>query len=130
METGARQAKMREMLQTVFGRAPSPTAPRPSQPSDKHLGVLTEVLFGEIWSRPALEPRERSLVTLSALVALNREEQIESHIRGALNQGISKEKVLEVILHLAFYSGAPTAHSAFGIANEVFRQWDAEKARA
>ncbi len=113
------------MLATVFGAPRRVGAPRAPQPGDEQLGLLTEILFGEIWSRPALTPRERSMCTVATLIALNREGELRSHLRGALNLGISREKLLEMVLHLAFYSGAPTANRALAVAREVFAQGDA-----
>ena len=120
-----RTAKRDELLSQVFGRMPASGGRRPPRPSAEHLNVLIDVLFGEVWSRPGLEPKERSMCTVAALIALNRQDELRAHLRGALNLGISKDKLLEIILHMGFYAGAPTANSAFGIADEVFAQHDA-----
>lgn len=77
------------------------------------LAQLTEqTLFGEIWQRPALSPRERSLVTVAALVALYRLEQLPFHLRCARGNGLDGDTLGEVITHLAFYAGWPCAASA------------------
>jgi 4-carboxymuconolactone decarboxylase len=87
------------------------------------LTELTEdVLFGDIWERPGLSKRERSLITVSTLVALNRTEQLPFHLQRALENGITRDEIIELITHLAFYSGWPTAMSAVLLAKEVFRQ--------
>ena len=87
------------------------------------LADLTEdVLFGDVWERPALSKRDRSLVTVSALVAMNRTEQLPYHLQRAIENGITKEELVEVITHLAFYSGWPTAMSAMMIAKLVLNQ--------
>ena len=87
------------------------------------LSELTEqVLFGDIWERPGLSKRDRSLVTVSALVALNRTEQLSFHLARALENGVKKDEIVEAITHLAFYSGWPTAVSAAIMAEDVFRQ--------
>ncbi len=84
------------------------------------LADLTEdVLFGDVWERPALSKRDRSLATVSALVAMNRTEQLTFHIQRAIENGVTKEEIVEVITHLAFYSGWPTAMSAMMIAKQV-----------
>ena len=84
------------------------------------LAELTDnVLFGDIWERPGLSKRDRSLVTVAALVALYRPEQLKFHLNRAMDNGLSKDELIEVITHLAFYSGWPTAMSAIMIAKEV-----------
>jgi 4-carboxymuconolactone decarboxylase len=87
------------------------------------LADLTEdVLFGDVWERPALSKRDRSLATVSALVAMNRTEQLPTHLQRAIENGVTKEELVEVITHLAFYSGWPTAMSAMMIAKQVLNQ--------
>jgi len=87
------------------------------------LVELTEkVLFGDIWERPGLATRDRCLITVASLVALNRTEQLRFHLERALLNGVTKEQIVEVITHLAFYSGWPTAMSAMAVAKEVFKQ--------
>ena len=88
---------------------------------DPKLAELTDnVLFGDVWERPGLRKRDRSLITVAALIALNRPEQLRSHIRLALENGVTQEEIVEVITHLAFYSGWPNAVNAVGVAREVF----------
>jgi 4-carboxymuconolactone decarboxylase len=85
------------------------------------LAELTEnVLFGDVWERPGLSKRDRSLVTVTALVALNRTEQLRGHLERALDNGVTQDEVIEAITHLAFYSGWPNSMSAIMIAKEVF----------
>lgn len=77
------------------------------------LAELTDqVLFGDIWERPGLSPRERSIATVSALIALNRGEQLPFHLRRARHNGISADELAELVTHLAFYAGWPCAASA------------------
>jgi len=84
------------------------------------LADLTEdVLFGDVWERPALSKRDRSLATVSALVAMSRTEQLPFHVQRAIENGVTKEELVEVITHLAFYSGWPTAMSAMTIVKQV-----------
>jgi 4-carboxymuconolactone decarboxylase len=78
------------------------------------------VLFGDVWARPGLSPRDRSLVTVSALIAMNRPDQLRSHMARALDNGLSKDELAEVLTHLAFYAGWPSAVTATGVAREVF----------
>lgn len=87
------------------------------------LAELTdEVLFGDVWARPGLSPRDRSLATISALIAMARPDQLRSHIRLGLQNGVTAEEIAELITHLAFYAGWPTAITAVGIAREVFAE--------
>jgi 4-carboxymuconolactone decarboxylase len=85
------------------------------------LAELTEkVLFGDVWERPGLSKRDRSLITCAALIALQRPDQLRGHLQRALDNGLSKDELSELITHLAFYSGWPTAVTAAAIAREVF----------
>ncbi len=78
------------------------------------------VLFGDLWERPGLSPRDRSLVTLTTLVALYRQNELPFHLHKALDNGVTKDEVVELITHLAFYSGWPTASTALTLARRVF----------
>lgn len=108
----------------------TPQDPKPSNRARALIGDiapkladLTEtVLFGDVWERPGLSKRDRSLVTVTALVALNRTEQLSFHLGKALDNGVTKEELVEAITHLAFYSGWPTAMSAMMIAKQVFSE--------
>jgi 4-carboxymuconolactone decarboxylase len=85
------------------------------------LAQLTDdVLFGDVWARPGLSPRDRSLVTVSALIAMNRPDQLRSHMARARDNGVSKDELVETLTHLAFYAGWPNAVTAAGVAREVF----------
>jgi 4-carboxymuconolactone decarboxylase len=80
------------------------------------------VLFGEVWERPGLSPRDRSLITVATLVALYRTNELPFHLKKALDNGVTREELIELITHLAFYSGWPTANSAVTIARRVFAE--------
>ena len=87
------------------------------------MAELTDnVLFGDIWERPGLSKRDRSLVTVSALIAMNRPDQLRSHLALARQNGVTEVELVEAITHLAFYSGWPNAVSAVAVAREVFKQ--------
>ena len=88
----------------------------------KLVELTDNVLFGDVWERPGLAKRDRSLVTVSALIALNRPDQLRSHLTLARQNGVTQEEIVEVITHLAFYAGWPNAVSAVGIAREVFQK--------
>ena len=87
--------------------------------------LLTRYAWGEIWARPGLPRPTRSLLTLGMLVALNRLEEFRFHVRGALNNGVSRDEIKEVLLHAAIYCGVPAAHAAFHAAEAVFEAIDA-----
>ena len=85
------------------------------------LAELTDnVLFGDVWARPGLSPRDRSLATVSALIAMNRPDQLRSHLARARENGVTQDELVEAITHLAFYAGWPTAMTAARIAKGVF----------
>jgi 4-carboxymuconolactone decarboxylase len=88
----------------------------------KLVALTEQVLFGDIWERPGLPKRDRSLITVATLVALNRTEQLRFHLQRALANGVTKDEIVELITHLAFYSGWPTAMSAMLVAKDVFQQ--------
>ena len=81
--------------------------------------LITRYAWGEIWSRPGLDRRTRSCITLTALIALNREHELAMHVRAALRNGLTREEIAEVILHSAIYCGVPAANGAFAIAQRV-----------
>jgi 4-carboxymuconolactone decarboxylase len=113
-------------------------APLPDQPASKadagpsrarqlfgelapKLAELTdEVLYADVWERPGLSKRDRSLVTVAALVAMNRPDQLRSHLALARENGVTQEELVEIITHLAFYAGWPNAVTSIGVAKEVF----------
>ena len=102
---------------------PKPTARQLIGDVAPKLVELTEqVLFGDVWERPGLAKRDRSLITVATLVALNRTEQLRFHLERALENGVTKNEIIELITHLAFYSGWPTAMSAVFLAKDVFKQ--------
>lgn len=87
------------------------------------LGELTDkVLFGDVWERPGLAKRDRSLVTVAALVVLNAPDQLRGHLWRALDNGVKREELIELITHLAFYCGWANAGSAALVAKEVFEE--------
>jgi 4-carboxymuconolactone decarboxylase len=112
--------------------APADSASDDERPSRAHqlmgdlapaLADLTDdVLYGQVWSRPGLSQRDRSLVTVSALIAMNRPDQLRSHIALARRNGVTDDELIEAITHLAFYAGWPSAVTAIGVTREVFEQ--------
>ena len=86
----------------------------------KLVQLTDDVLFGDVWERPELSKRDRSLATVAALIAMNRPDQLRFHLQRAIENGLKKEELIEVVTHLAFYSGWPNAMTAILIAKEVF----------
>jgi 4-carboxymuconolactone decarboxylase len=85
---------------------------------------ITRVAWGDIWSRPGLPAKTRSLLTIALMVALNRADEFRMHVRAALNNGITQDEIKEILLHCAIYCGVPAANSAFHIALEVLAEGD------
>jgi 4-carboxymuconolactone decarboxylase len=85
-------------------------------------GYTENVLFGEVWERPGLSKRDRSLITVATLTALYRTNELPGHLKRALDNGVTRDELIEVMTHLAFYSGWPTAVTALNIARRVFEE--------
>jgi 4-carboxymuconolactone decarboxylase len=114
-------------LRTQGASTVASAQPRPSQRAigdfAPKLAELTDnVLYGDVWERPELSKRDRSLVTVAALIALNRPDQLRSHLVRARENGVTQEELIETITHLAFYAGWPNAVTAIAVAREVFGQ--------
>jgi 4-carboxymuconolactone decarboxylase len=84
--------------------------------------LTQDVLFGDVWKRPPLSQRDKSLITVTCLVALNRTEQVEFHLKKALENGLTKEELVAAITHIAFYAGWPTAASGISHLKKVLEQ--------
>ncbi|MFF3963919.1 4-carboxymuconolactone decarboxylase [Streptomyces griseorubiginosus] len=81
--------------------------------------LVTQYCWGDIWNRPGLEPAQRSMINLAMLAALNRPHELATHVRGAINNGLSPEQIKEVLLQVAVYCGVPAALDSFRVAREV-----------
>jgi 4-carboxymuconolactone decarboxylase len=88
--------------------------------------LLTRYAWGEIWTRPGLPRKTRSLLTIVMLVALNRPDEFRLHLRAALTNGVTQDEIKEALLHAAIYCGVPAANSAFHAAQEVFSETKAK----
>ena len=84
--------------------------------------LVTQYCWGEVWGRPGLDRRTRSIINLAMLTALNRPHEVKLHVRGALNNGLSKADIMEVLLHAMIYCGVPAAVDSFRVAQEVFKE--------
>ncbi len=92
-------------------------APRLTEISDT-------VLFDDVWRRPGLSPRDRSLATVASLISLYRANELPFHLRKAIENGVTRDEIIELVTHLAFYSGWPTASTALSIIRTVFEEAD------
>lgn len=86
--------------------------------------LVTEYCWGAVWGRPGLDRKTRSMINLAMLTALNRPHEIRLHLRGALNNGVSKAEIMEIFLQTAIYCGVPAAIDSFRVAREVFAEPD------
>jgi 4-carboxymuconolactone decarboxylase len=87
---------------------------------------VTQYCWGDVWNRPGLSLQERSLINLAMITALNRPHEFKVHVRGALNNGVTRDQIREVLMQAAFYCGGPAALESFRLAAEVFAQLEAE----
>ena len=87
--------------------------------------IVNEYCWGAVWSRPGLAPRLRSMITIAMLTALNRPQELRTHLRAALTNGVTREEISEILLHTNVYCGAPAAVDAFRAMREVFAAADA-----
>ncbi len=95
--------------------------------NEEFQDLITRYAWGEIWTRPGLSRHTRSLIVIATTIALNRTEEFRLHVRAALNNGVTREEIKEVLLQTAIYCGVPAANSAFHIAQAVFAEMDHEK---
>jgi 4-carboxymuconolactone decarboxylase len=86
----------------------------------KLIELTEKVVYGDVWERPGLSKRDRSLITLAALISMNRSDQLRGHLERALANGVTTDEIGEIITHMALYAGWPTAMTAGRIANDVF----------
>ena len=102
--------------------SPSPAREEVRGVVPKLVDLSEKVLFGDVWERPGLSKRDRSLITVAALVALYRPEQLKGHTERALTNGVTPDEISELITHLAFYAGWPCAMSAAKVAKSVLEE--------
>lgn len=119
MSDGDDYEKGKALIEELWGKLGEPL---PTQ-TDIHA-ITVEHLFGQIWSRPGLKTRDRSLITVAALTVLGRERQLRTHLMAALKAGLTRDELVEVMIHLAYYGGWPVAMTGLVIANEVFAEAD------
>ncbi len=90
--------------------------------SPKLVRLTDDVLFADVWERSALSKRDRSLATITALIALRASEQLPFHMKKGIENGLTQEEIVELITHMAFYSGWPSAMSAIAVAKKLFEE--------
>jgi 4-carboxymuconolactone decarboxylase len=90
--------------------------------NEEFQDLITRYAWGEIWTRPGLPRQTRSMLTLAMMVALNRPDELRMHLRAAINNGVTREQIREVLLQTAIYCGVPAANSAFHLAQEVLEE--------
>jgi 4-carboxymuconolactone decarboxylase len=94
--------------------------------NDEFQALITRYAWGEIWSRPGLTRNTRSLITIALMVALNRSDELQMHLRAAFRNGVPRDEIKEVLLQTAIYCGVPAANSAFHLAEQVLADLDAK----
>ena len=84
--------------------------------------LVTQYCWGDVWNRPGIDHKTRSIINLAMISALNRTEELRAHVRGAINNGVSKEEISEIFLQVAVYCGMPAGLTSFKTAKEVFKE--------
>jgi 4-carboxymuconolactone decarboxylase len=112
-----------EVRRAVLGDAYVDRAEASRTPlNDEFQDLITRYAWGEIWTRPGLDRRTRSCITVALLVALNRDEELALHIRAALRNGVTADELKEILLHATIYCGVPAGNSAFAVAARVLAE--------
>jgi len=123
MNDRERHKKGMKVRREVLGKAHVDRAEaRKSSFNGPFQDLITRYAWGEIWTRPGLPKKTRSLITIAMMVALNRTEELRLHLRAAANTGVSRREIQEVLLQTAIYCGVPAANHAFQIAEEVLAE--------
>ncbi|HZO91851.1 MAG TPA: carboxymuconolactone decarboxylase family protein [Chthonomonadaceae bacterium] len=123
-EIAARKARGRAIMEKLTGSADATTALLTALSPD-YVEWVTEFALGQVWARPGLDLKTRSLCTVAALTVLGRMDNLKTHIRGALGNGATRKEIIEVILHMTVYGGFPDAWDGLAAAREVFAAIDA-----
>ena len=123
MNERERYAKGMEVRRAVLGdQHVNRSLERKNAFNEEFQDLITRYAWGEIWTRPGLPRRTRSLITLALMVALNRGDEFRMHVRAAVTNGVTREEIKELLLHAAIYCGVPAANSAFHAAEEVLAE--------
>jgi 4-carboxymuconolactone decarboxylase len=108
------------------GKPRPPSFQYPAEIAQDWNKFSISTVMGDVWGRPGLEPKQRAMITIGVLTALDKPEQLRSYITAGLNVGLTREEICEIILQISVYAGFPTAIQGFGVANEVFSDQDGE----
>jgi 4-carboxymuconolactone decarboxylase len=123
MDERKRHAKGMKVRRAVLGDAHVDNAiAKTNNFTSPFQDLITRYAWGEIWTRPGLPRRTRSLITIAMMVAMNRPDELRLHLRAAVNNGVARKDIQEVLLQTAIYCGVPAANSAFHIADDIFRE--------
>lgn len=115
-----RRRKAAEMRRTLFGAQPASSVPAAQELAPEFIDTVYAYLFGEVYHRPGLDLKQRAVCTLSILTVISKEAQLRVHVRAALNVGLTRQEIVEVLCHTTAYGGLPAALNALGIAKAVF----------
>jgi 4-carboxymuconolactone decarboxylase len=123
MNDAGRHKKGMKVRKQVLGKAHVERAEARKNPFNAPFqDLITRYAWGEIWTRPGLPKKTRSLITIAMMVALNRTDELRLHLRASANAGVSRQEIQEVLLQTAIYCGVPAANNAFQVAEEVFAE--------
>jgi len=111
-----------ELRKKLLGKRASGAATALGERAPDLEEMINDVVFGRVWTRPGFEPKMRSAITIASLMAMQRLPQLKGHIANGLNMGLSKQEIIEILIHIAFYAGVPAAVNAFQLAKEVFQE--------
>ena len=121
----------KKVRESVLGAAHAARTAKNRTPFNAEFqDFLMEYAWGEIWSRPGLDMKLRSMLTIAMLVAMGKNDELKLHIRATRNTGVTREEVKEIMMHAAIYAGVPAAFGAFGLAAQIFADMDKEAAPA
>ena len=116
------------MRRAVLGTAHAErTAKNRSKFNEDFFNLIARFAWGEVWSRPGLDVKTRSMLTIAMLVAMGKTEELRLHIRATRNTGVTQEEVSEILIHATVYAGVPAAFGAFQVAAEVYAEMDTEE---
>ncbi len=122
--------KGRRIRTQVLGEAYVRTADAGDDFGQPLQDLVTEYCWGAVWGRPGLAPKTRSMLNVAMLATLNRPHELRTHVRGALNNGVTRDEIREVLLQVAVYAGVPAAVDSFRIAREVLAELDEDQGTA